>query len=91
MCGMALEHLTGSDDDYSVVSNTTLEINVYEVIRLNSEPIVFKLVGDAPSTAPVFARILVAAKSLVFASRPPTVMGAFVMNPKPLFLKAVLI
>lgn len=86
MCEMGLTQQTGLVDDYAVVTNTTLEINVYEVIRINREPVVFKLVGDAPCTEPIFARILVPIQALVFASRPPPRMCAFVMNPKPALL-----
>lgn len=82
----ASEHLIGSADEYAVVPCTTLEICVYEVIRINREPLDFGFIGDAPCTEPIFARILVRICSLVFASRPPPRMGAYVMNPKPALL-----
>lgn len=69
----------------------TLEIFVFDCVSVNR-----RIVPDAPLRAPLsipmpsfepgFARVLEPLRAIFATTRPPTPMGAFVMNPKPALL-----
>ena len=70
----------------------TLEIFVFDCVSVNRRIIPdFPLRAPAslpmmPELEPGFARVLEPLRSIFATTRPPTPMGAFVMNPKPALL-----
>lgn len=72
-----------------LASPNTLEIRVFESVFVGN-PSKMPLYGEVkPILAPVeavFARIMEPIRAILYAPRPPSVRGSFVLNPKPMSL-----